>query len=226
MFEKLSDNLNLLMAETRINAEELARRIGLPASTIKKIRNRYNPNPTLTTLLPIAKFFALTLGQLVGDEPLPTSSIKGVYRQNIDTLQQIPLLSWEESIIWPSTSNQPHQCISTEHRYSNNAFALLVEEDGWENLSKGTALLIDPTLQPEHRDFGIILKEGQKIPSVKQILFDEGQLYLKPVIYGYTITVFTPEHKLLGIIVEYKKHLKKLLVKKNLNQQVVEGILR
>ena len=37
MSDKLSINLDLLMSEARLNAEELSRRIGIPATTIKKI---------------------------------------------------------------------------------------------------------------------------------------------------------------------------------------------
>lgn len=208
MFEKLSDNLNLLMAEAGISADELGRRTGIPSSTIKKIRNRYNPNPTLTTLLPLAHYFVITLGQLVGDEPLPETRIKGSYQVNVEKLRQIPVISWEESFIWPGSINQEHSLISTENDYSENAYALLVEEENWENLAKGTALLIDPALEVEHRDYIIVHKQGQKTPTLKQALFDEGQIYLKPVAEGYHISILTAEHKILGVVVEYKKNLK------------------
>lgn len=208
MSEKLSKNLNLLMAESRLNAEELSRRIGLPASTIKKIRNN-DSNPTLSTLSPLAKYFSLTISQLVGDEPFPESRIKGSYKINLETLNQVPLIAWHEAIIWPTAYNPSRATVTTEHRYSKNAYALLVEEDNWENLAKDTALLVEPALEVEHRDFIIVHKNGQKIPTLKQALLDEGQMYLKPVTQGYNIAVFTPEHKILGVIVEYKKHLKK-----------------
>jgi len=100
MFDKLCDNLNFLMIDMRISADELGRRTNIPASTIKKIRNRYNPNPTLTTLLPLAKFFSLTLGQLVGDEPMPKDRLKGQYQPSIETTRHVPLLSWEETAAW------------------------------------------------------------------------------------------------------------------------------
>ena len=77
-------------------------------------------------------------------------------------------------------------------------------------MAKDTVLLIDPGLEIEHRDLVIVYKKGQKTPTVKQALFDEGQMYLKPVSQGYNIALFTPEHTILGVIVEYKKHLKKL----------------
>lgn len=210
MFEKLSDNLNLLMDEVHISADELARRTGVPASTIKKIRNRYNPNPTLSTLLPLTKFFAITIDQLIGNEPLPSSREKGLHQTPAHVLNFIPLISWLEAIGWPKTKEKNHESISTEYAYSIDAYALLVEEDNWENLAKGTALLIDPTIKPEHRDFAIAYKTGQTIPSLKQILIDDGLMYLKPIVQGYNITPLTDDYSILGIVVEYKKHLKKL----------------
>ena len=207
MFEKLSDNLNLLMAEVHISADELARRTGIPASTIKKIRNRYSPNPTLTTLIPLAHFFSLTLGQLVGDEPLPNDRIKGTYQINESSLKQIPIITWQETLSWPNTTSQ-HNFVSTEYEYNNNAYALMIEEEGWENLAKGTVLLVDPTLKIEHRDYAIVHKEGQTSPALKQILYDEDNIFLKSVLNTSNIIPFSSVHKVLGVVVEYKKYLK------------------
>jgi SOS-response transcriptional repressor LexA len=210
MFKKLSDNLNLLMSEANISADELGRRTGIPSSTIKKIRNRYNPNPTLTTLQPLAQYFVVTLSQLVGDEPIPETRIKGAYQLSIEQLHQLPLISWEEAIHWPSTINQTHSTIATENGYSSNAYALIVEDENWENLVRGTALLVDPKLEAEHRDFIIVHKLGQKTPALKQALFDDGQIYLKPVTDEYQTSILTQVHKILGIVVEYKKNLKRI----------------
>jgi SOS-response transcriptional repressor LexA len=209
MFEKLCDNLNFLMEEMRISADELGRRTQIPPSTIKKIRNRYNPNPTLTTLLPLAKFFSISLSQLVGDEPLPATRIQGQYSVNQETLHRVPVFSWQ-GITQPFATLETTQFISTENVYSEKAFALFVEEDDWENLTRGTALIIDPALQAIHRDFVIVHKEGQPNASLKQILFDDGHIYLKPIIQGYQISVMTPDHRILGVVVEYKKHLRNI----------------
>jgi len=208
MFEKLSDNLNHLMTEAHISADELARRTGVPSSTIKKIRNRYNPNPTLATLLPLTQFFKITLGQLVGDEPIDASRVKGLYQPNANEMLHIPIITWKDSISWPLTHDQLQGSITTEYNYSKNSFALIVEEADWENLVKGTVLLVDPLLKVEHRDFIIVHKIGHNIPTLKQVLFDEGQIYIKPVIRGYNIVILTDQHKILGVVVEYKKNLK------------------
>src|SRR5688572_5176031 len=206
MFEKLSDNLNQLMSDRRISADELGRRTNLPASTIKKIRNRYNPNPTLTTLLPLAKFFEISLSQLVGDEPLPLGKSQDLLRKG--HFNYLPLLSWEEAIDWPNVSRQSFPLIKTESHLSQNAYALSVLEEDWENLAKDTTLIIDPLLAPHHRDFVIVHKKDQPLPSLKQALFDEEVLYLRSIIAGYHTTKKTSEHRLLGVVVEYKKHLR------------------
>lgn len=199
------------MRETHISADELARRTGIPASSIKKIRNNNNPNPTLTTLIPLAEYFDISLDQFVGKEPIPDTRIPGQYKNNIEKLKRIPIIRWKDAIIWPNVQNKDeYPKVTSEFDYSTGAYALLVEESEWENLSKGTALLVEPNLKPEHRDFVIIHKKGHIVPTVKQILHDEDQIYLKPIIAGYNITLFSDEHRILGVIVEYKKHLKKL----------------
>lgn len=208
MFDKLSDNLDKLMTDAHISADELGRRTNIPASTIKKIRNRYNPNPTLATLLPLAQYFSVTLDQFVGIEPLSREPIKGLFKENYKIIRDIPILSWKEVVDWPSTRNQSHGTVTSECDYSPNSYALVVEEDGWECLAKGTILLVDPVLVAKHRDFAIIYKEGQEISTLKQILYDEDQIYLKPFVEGYNIAQFTREHHILGVVVELKKRLR------------------
>ncbi len=63
----LADNLHKLMSNTRLTASELGRHLNLPAATIKKIRTGENKNPTITTLIPIAKYFNITISELIGD---------------------------------------------------------------------------------------------------------------------------------------------------------------
>ena len=87
------------MVEVHISADELARRTGIPASTIKKIRNNNSPNPTLNTLLPLAEYFAVSLGQLVGDEPLPESRTIGQYKNHLEKIQYVVYFSISFSII-------------------------------------------------------------------------------------------------------------------------------
>lgn len=207
MVKKLNTNLNDLMGEMKISAEELARRINIPASTIKKIRNEENANPTLATLQPLADFFNLTLGQLTGDEPLPLERQKGSYKTNKQIFKSVPVLSWQAAANYETHLATATNFISTEHPVSETAFALMVEEDNWENLLLGTTLIIDPMITADHRDLVIVCKKGQ-LPSVKLLLKEDDLFYLKPLVSGYQINQLTEEYSILGVIVEYKKSLK------------------
>lgn len=199
MFKKLCENLKSLMIEKSINASELARSTGLPASTIKKIRNYDNPNPTLATLLPITQYFSVSLSQLVGDEPLP----------QVKTAKpsQVPILTWKEAIAWPTTHHDPHLFAMTENIYSSYAFALRVEKEDWSMLSKETILFFDPSHNASHSDYVVVYKQDQQIPTVRQILHDEENIYLKPLTEGYPILKLTPQHKILGVMMEYRKQI-------------------
>lgn len=50
--------------------KNLAQMIGIPYSTLQDILNLVNTNPKISTLIPIAKFFNVSIEQLIGLEPL------------------------------------------------------------------------------------------------------------------------------------------------------------
>ncbi len=194
MFDKLSNNLNLLMANARINASELARKTGVPASTIKKIRNDDNPNPTLTTLIPIARHFNATLSELVGDIPLQWSEpTANAY---------LPLLTWATAAEWPHDHTEMSKISNDYHK---DSFALVVEEDHWEGFPKGSVMIIDPSEPPQHRQYVLVHKKGASTPALRQIIHDDDQRYLKPVMTGFEISLLTPQHRIIGTVVEVRQ---------------------
>ena len=207
-YEKLSDNLNLLMAEARLNANELARRTNIPPSSIKKIRNNDNPNPTLTTLSPLANFFSVTVSQLIGEIPLKLDSKQVIETSYALQQQRIPIISWSEAASWPEILDIEHTSIATEHKYSKNSFGLVTEKNINERLPEGTLLLIDTEATIEGCDYALVLKNNQNAPSIKQILIEDDQIFLKSLQIDNLIISKSDEYKILGIIVEYRTYLK------------------
>ncbi|MFZ2315066.1 MAG: helix-turn-helix domain-containing protein [Gammaproteobacteria bacterium] len=207
-FENLSNNLNWLMAEERLNSNELARRTGIPASSIKKIRNNDNPNPTLTTLAPLASFFSITVSQLIGDTPLSNDKSNKTEALHNHTPHQIPIISWEDSINWPSKSEQEYPLIAVERPYSQNSFCLLIEEESCKCFPKGTLLLIDPNIALQHLDYGLLIKEDQNKPTLKQIIIEEKMIFLKSLIIESHIIQKTNEYKILGTVVEQRNYFR------------------
>jgi transcriptional regulator with XRE-family HTH domain len=207
-FEKLSSNLNLLMAKARLNANELARRTGIPASSVKKIRNNINPNPTLATLAPIANYFSITISQLIGDISLPEEQPSNIHDSHATTQNLIPLISWDETNEWPKHAAPSYFTVISERPYSQNAFGLIVEEESWKAFSKGTILLVDPAIMPKQHDYVIVSKDNQITPTLKQILIEDNAIFLKSILIDNHVIQKSSEHKILGVIMEHRKYLR------------------
>lgn len=63
--------LNRLLEDKKVRVAELARRINLPQPTVHRIATGACEHPHLSSLEPIANFFAVTVDQLKGLEPIP-----------------------------------------------------------------------------------------------------------------------------------------------------------
>jgi len=204
MLNNLSDNLNMLMARARVSSDELARQIKIPATTIKRIRNNDHANPTITTLIPIANYFSVSLNQLVGMESLISTT-----NQPLIKTQKVPLFSWEESVHYAEIEYMERaQYINVERIVSEKAFALIVEDTDLDFFPKHCIILIDPMVQPLNGDYVIVANMKHNKPSIRKYIVEMDQLYLKPLISGIGVTTFTSEYKILGVILQYKVELK------------------
>ncbi len=204
MLENLSDNLNLLMAKARLSSSELARLTGLPATTIKRIRNNEQANPTISTLLPISKYFSISLSQLVGDEALKNTDQAYTTME----LQKIPLISWQECVSYTWIDNEKFSnTILTERQMSKKAFALRIEDQDLDFFPKWSIVLIEPEKTPESGDYVIVAKTEQGLASVRKYIIELDQIYLKSLVAGLGISTLTSEYKILGVIVQCKMEL-------------------
>jgi SOS-response transcriptional repressor LexA len=203
IFQKLADNLNILMAKERINASELARQTSLPPTTIKRFRNNDNANPTLTSLLPIAKYFSLTVSQLIGEDPIITYDGVALGSKK-EAVTYIPLLNWEEAADLEMVNYQlmPHK-IPVEHKVSKKAFALKIHESDFENLAKDSVIIIDPSVTPKTGDLVIVAKGNESV-VVKKFISDDGKTYLKPLMRGLNATELTSQHRIIGVVIQTK----------------------
>lgn len=200
--KKLGDILDKLMTQHEIDGIKLSAHSGVPVTTINRLRTGHpSNNPTISSLVPLAAHFNISVSQLLGDEPI-------VHHARIMN-NQIPIITWEESIRWPKLSRDIQATIQTNHQYSKHAYALLAEQD-WEHMLQGMALIVDPAITPTHRDYVIVYHKSQSTPSIKQLIQDDAQTYLKPIFPGLNTIPLTSQHKMLGAVMEYKKYLKKL----------------
>lgn len=208
----LYTNINRLLSECKITMAELHRQTQVPISTIKRICNDEKANPTISSLLPIADFFSITINQLIGVDSLPKDYIIGAYFKKRRDWISIPILTWEQAINWSSYCDSMEMgnghFISTDSQVSQKSYALTVDEDDWAGFLKGSILIIDPELKPNHKDYVVTYKSGQNKASFNQFLVDEGTAYLKPLNPSYQIKVLNQDYKFLGVLAQVRMDVK------------------
>lgn len=211
--KKLNTILKALMGEMRITESELARRTGIGQPVVHRIASGETDNPKVATLSPIANFFAVSISQLIGDEPLPENRLPGTYNPGAHGWTQVPLLAWERVLEWPNLSDhsKPIQSISTDMNVSKNAYALTVRDTTMEpRFPEGTIIILDPAIQPEDRDYAVVYVEGHKLPTFKQILIDGNSRYIKPLNPDFKPATLDKNYRFLGVMVQARMDFKQL----------------
>lgn len=180
----LRNVLSFLMEECDINDADLSRETEIPASTISRMRLN-DTNPTVATLRPLAKFFSVSIDQLLGDEPLDVNRLPGLHNPTFFTAHKIPLISWDFVLDWIGNNkgNLKHHCIkwlSTEKEVSSNTFALLILSDSYGvTLRKGATIIINPEQAPLDGDLILLNCIDNNSIYIKQIIFDGTDVYVK-----------------------------------------------
>ncbi|HEU5280396.1 MAG TPA: helix-turn-helix domain-containing protein [Gammaproteobacteria bacterium] len=198
MQSNLSDTLNVLMAKARINSSELARATGLPATTIKRIRNNEQCNPTISTLAPIAQHFSISMSELLGGG---ISASEGA--------NTLPLLSWANApLIDTLVMSGAQTNVATELSLSKHSYALPIESNELHPFSLGGVILIDRTREAKTLDYVVVVKGGMQQAVLKKLIIEGDERYLKSLVAGINLLPFTDDYRLLGVVAQYKLDLK------------------
>src|SRR5690606_25652695 len=118
---------------------------------------------------------------------------------------KLPLLSWEQAVSWPEIllPSEVQSYVSTESNVSAEAFAVVVEDNTMlPRFPKDTILIIEPTLEPQDKDFALIRVGDDNKAQFKQVLFDGNDLYLKPLNDDFDVKRVQQPYQILGLMVQ------------------------
>jgi transcriptional regulator with XRE-family HTH domain len=147
VFYSIGNKINQLMAKEGISGMKLAQKLGIPASTFKKIRSQEITNPTLATLVPIAQYF----------------SVPVEYFLETDTQCDVPLVSLSDVANFPEVSSNEY--INTARCYSGQSFALCIERE--TIFPKNSFIIVDTVCQAREGDCVVIVDEQFDIVIVQ-----------------------------------------------------------
>lgn len=211
-FTKISENISILIEACGIDARELAFETGLPASTISRLRSDTSTgSPNLSSLIPIANFFRISLSQLIGEEPI-NQAIYGTFKPNKITKLPIPILC-SENIVDFLVHNIPVDAplIDVDIAVSEKSFAYFLQGNAMEpQFPDKTLLIIDPEITIENLDHVLVIPEGKATPIFRQILIDGDEKYLQTLNPKFNeFTKFNNQtYKLLGVMIQSRKNFK------------------
>lgn len=210
--EHLSSTLKVLMEQHNLTTTELARATGILQPVMHRLVTGGTDNPRIDTILPIAKYFSVTVDQLIGESPLTEQAES---TETIEVEQQIiPLLSQWKDI--PTYLQDPEQklsysLINIDKSTSENTYAVKVKDSTMlPRFVEDSILIINPDLKPENGDFVIAKIKDVSEPIFKQVLYDGEDIYLKPLNTEFK-TIFLEKNApcdFLGVVIESRDILK------------------
>ena len=205
---KLNENLSKLLERNNVSLSQLHRNTGVATPTIKRLQSDPSTNPTISTLIPIAKFFNITVAQLIGTEPLFIDT--NGFIENKANWLKVPIISWEEISHFNSNSlhDSNHSFVSVDIEVGNKPYAIKVIEDDWLALSKDSILIINSMIKPEHKDFAIVEKIDHGLPTLKQIIIDQDKTYLKSMNPQFAPSLFDETCVFHGVLMQIRKDTK------------------
>ena len=215
--DELKHQLNVilkrLMVECDIDDIRLANATGVPFTTIARMRSNPKANPTASSLRPLAKYFGISISQLLGDEPLaPERLIKATLEKMIAPTR-VPVIPWSKITNWAFQNKSDFDDISgwvsVDLPTSATSYAVKIENSAFGPSFPQHALIIaDPNINPQSGDTVLIKLDNDPTILLKEILIDGQVVYLKSVNpeLKHTLTLSEP-YKLCGTIVEIRKTL-------------------
>ncbi len=125
--------------------------------------------------------------------------------------RDVPLISWVQAGEWQAVHDPFHpgyaeEWIDTNATRSEQAFALTVHGDSMEpEFRDGDIVVVDPDRVPAAGSF-VVVKNSSDEATFKQLIFDGGSVYLKPLNDRYPIRDMTGvEFQIVGVVVEKRK---------------------
>jgi SOS-response transcriptional repressor LexA len=178
MTDPVAQNLRRLMNLNNVTEAEVSRQTHIPQPTIHKILNGKTADPRASTLRALADFFKISIDELLtGIETKRQASLT----------HSIPIISWSECInaqefIETLSPSKWHKWVVTEP-LSEACFAVISKPSMAPRFPIGTALVIDPTLQPEDGDIVLVHYLNTFETTLREISID-GPSALLSNLYG------------------------------------------
>lgn len=191
--------LSELIKKFGLNALEIERLTGVPASTIYRLL-KSDGNPTIEVLKKLASFFQITVSQLIGEEPIGCKQIP-----------LIPTLEVSNFFKFSQDEKTKFDTIPIDFPINQRSFATICQDNTMEPfILKNSIVIIDPDREITNKDFVFLIKKDQEQPRIRQIISDGENFYLKILNSDFPVEltkIIKQDYMFIGVIVHYRTNL-------------------
>ena len=175
-----------MLTQENISENELARRTGIAQQVINRMLSGENINPKIGTLTPIARYFNLSISELLGESEEPC----------------VPFIDWR---LIEQLNDLQKNAKKTQH----NIFETCLLDQSMEpKFYSGTRLIFDRTLDPVSGDF-ILINEDNSPVIFRQLVIKQGLLMsrcLNPNHAEYQLQPLMPGARQLATLLKTSNH--------------------
>jgi transcriptional regulator with XRE-family HTH domain len=198
---QLSTNIKLLMKLHNIKERDISGITGIPASTINNLINSYHVDPRISTLIPIANFFKVTIGQLFGSEAININESKNI------NYKSIPIIDLDQVINYVGNNINKDNISSWTIDYQRDSDSFGIEcPKSYEIFFKQNALLIvEQKTTLEDGDIVILTSDHSSI-KIRLVIKDGDEIILKSIINS-ELEPFNNQYTIIGEISEVRYKL-------------------
>lgn len=201
-FSTLAERVSYLLDQEGLHEAEFARKLGIKQQLCNQILRGQTANPRLETLVRLANFFKVTVGQLIGTESLEHSPSSAT----------VPVLDWNHVIDWVKNEKLPEQGKSTawicsDLHSESRGYAIRSNPILEPYFDRGAVLLIDPSLEYQPGHFVVASLHLTKSVSitVRRLVEELGDVFLNSIVPGIPSIQVGPQIQLLGTVVEVRQ---------------------
>lgn len=203
----LARNLKQLMRQHQISETELSRQTHIGQPVIHRMAAGSTANPKVHTLLPIARFFDLSIEDMLCEH----THLHHQSNAHKPTIIYTPCLPFADIPQWvnPSHPSKEYPHIATDFAISEQAFATTLNDSSMQpTFPQGTVVIIDPLHPPKDRDYVIVARQPHNACILKQLLIDGDQRLLKPHNADFKIQPLNNGDRIIGPVMQARMNYK------------------
>lgn len=205
----LGQHLSELMKTNKVTYLDLAHGTGVPPTTIHRLIHDPACNPTLSSLIPIAKFFNLSISQLLKEEsPINNDTLTSNENriENIVPFIDVHEYSSPKDLMKNILSSNIQKTVFIHRTASKGSFSIQMHDNSMSpQFPAGSFLVFDPLLAPTDGSFVLAYICRSSQFEFKRIHFDGKKRYLSsisPFIESISTIKMDANDVILGSLIE------------------------